>query len=223
MGRVEKTAFISYRRTNAPWALAIFKDLTHHGYDVFFDFEGLTSGYFETVILENIRARAHFLVLLTLSALDDWLRREIETALDSRRNIVPVMLEGFDFSKPPISSQLTGKLSTLKSYNALHVPVYYFSEAMARLPKKFLNVPLDVVLHPASSLALRAAGHHQALAHAAPEVEKRALEAVRWCERGSDALFKGDIDEALRDFDEAMRLKPDYADARLVRDRLRGT
>ena len=49
------------------------------------------SGDFERVILENITARAHFLVLLTPSALErcddpsDLFRREIETALDSQR------------------------------------------------------------------------------------------------------------------------------------------
>jgi hypothetical protein len=59
MGRIEKTVFISYRRTNFPWGLAIFQDLTHHGYDVFFDYTGIASGDFEKVILENIRARAH--------------------------------------------------------------------------------------------------------------------------------------------------------------------
>ncbi len=46
MGRVEKTVFISYRRSNAPWALAIFQNLTQHGYDVFFDYLGIASGDF---------------------------------------------------------------------------------------------------------------------------------------------------------------------------------
>src|SRR5262245_30437467 len=103
MTRVEKTVFISYRRTNAPWALAVYQNLTTQGYDVFYDFKGIAGGDFEQAILTNIKARAHFLVLLTPSALErcddphDWLRREIETALDSQRNIVPLMLEGFDF------------------------------------------------------------------------------------------------------------------------------
>ena len=70
MGAVEKTVFISYRRINAAWALAIFQNLKGHGYDVFFDYTGVASGDFETVILENIRARAHFLLLLTPSALE---------------------------------------------------------------------------------------------------------------------------------------------------------
>jgi hypothetical protein len=70
---------------NVPWALAIFQNLTHHSYDVFFDFNGIASWDFEQVILGNIDARAHFLVILTPSALErcndegDWLRREIST------------------------------------------------------------------------------------------------------------------------------------------------
>jgi len=103
MGRIDKTVFISYRRRDEPWALAVFGDLTQHGYDVFIDYDGIGSGSFETAILENIKARAHFLVLLTPIALErsadpkDWMRREIETAIESQRNIVPLMLAGFNF------------------------------------------------------------------------------------------------------------------------------
>jgi hypothetical protein len=35
MERIEKTVFLSYRRTNIPWAIAIFQDLTHNGYDAY--------------------------------------------------------------------------------------------------------------------------------------------------------------------------------------------
>jgi hypothetical protein len=59
MGRIEKSVFISYRRTAVAWALSMFKDLTSHGFDTFFDYHGLASGSFENVIFENIRARAH--------------------------------------------------------------------------------------------------------------------------------------------------------------------
>src|ERR1039457_3796657 len=120
MERVEKTVFLSYRRTNFAWAIAIFQDLTHHGYDVFLDYSGIASGDSESVVLGNIPARAHFLVLLTPSALErcndpgDWLRREIETALTNKRNIVPLMLEGFDFGTPKIVSQFAGTLAALK-------------------------------------------------------------------------------------------------------------
>jgi hypothetical protein len=164
MARIEKTVFISYRRTDQSWGQAIFQDLTQHGYDVFIDYDGIASGNFETVILENIRARAHFLVLLTPTALErssdpeDWMRREIEAALDSRRNIVPVMLAGFDFGTSTTASQLTGKLVELKKYNGLEIPkIRFFSSEMERLRDKFLNVPVDAVLHPASDFAQQAA------------------------------------------------------------------
>jgi len=147
MGRIEKTVFLSYRRTNVSWALLIFRDLTQHGYDVFFDYTGIGSGDFERAIVENITARAHFLVLLTPTALErcddpaDLFRREIETALANQRNIVPLMLEGFDFATPKIAAQLTGTLAALKRYNGLPVPPNYFEAAMERLRSTFLNVP----------------------------------------------------------------------------------
>ena len=216
MERIEKTVFISYRRTNIPWALAIFQNLTQHGFDVFFDYNGIVSGDFESVILGNINARAHFLVILTPSALErcgepgDWLRREIETALDSRRNIVPLMLEGFDFGSPKIASQLTGKLTALKRYNGLSIPPDYFLEAMGRLRDRFLNVPLTAVLHPASPSARLAATEQKVAADAAPPVQEMELTAQQWFERGLNAA---DLDEKLRFYTEAIRLKPDYADA----------
>jgi tetratricopeptide (TPR) repeat protein len=213
MERIEKTVFLCYRRTNIPWALAIFQSLTHHGYDVFFDFNGISSGDFERVILGNIHARAHFLVLLTPSALErcsepgDWLRREIDTAISSHRNIVPLMLESFDFGSPGIANQLTGTLDGLQHYNALRVHADYFEEAMSRLRDKYLNVALDTVLHPASVSAARAAQVEQAAASAAPAVTERELTAQEWYERGFKAV---DLDEQIRFYSEAIRLKPDY-------------
>jgi len=41
MGHIEKTVFLSYRRTNVPWALSIFQNLTNDGYDVFFDYSSI--------------------------------------------------------------------------------------------------------------------------------------------------------------------------------------
>jgi tetratricopeptide (TPR) repeat protein len=215
MGRVEKTVFISYRRTTTvAWALNIYQSLTQHGYDVFFDYQGIASGDFESVILENVRARAHFLVLLTPSALErcsepgDWVRREIETALDTKRNIVPLMFEGFDFGAPAIAPHLTGKLAHLKQYNALNVPADYFLEAMHKLRDRHLNVALEAVLHPVSSAAKQATEQQQIAAAAAAPVRKEELSAEQWFERAFGAT---DLDEGIRCYAEAIRLKPDYA------------
>src|SRR5262249_46947926 len=92
-----KTIFISYRRAVSSFhARAIFERLNRSRYDGFMDVENINSGTFDTIILNQIAARVHFLVVLTPGTLErcsesgDWLRREIEHALDLKRNIVPI-------------------------------------------------------------------------------------------------------------------------------------
>lgn len=157
MARVEKTVFISYRRTDLYNALAVYQYLQSQNFDVFFDVSSLSSGDFEQVIISNIRARAHFLVILTPTALDrcyepgDWLRREIETAVDERRNIIPLFFDSFSFGAPNVAEKLTGKLAAITRYNGLEVPNGYFLEAMHRLSTRYLNIPLNAVIHPISN------------------------------------------------------------------------
>jgi len=258
MGRVEKTVFISYRRrTDFSWAQAIFENLTQHGYDVFFDVNGIASGDFEQVIVSNIEARAHFLVVLTSIALErcgepgDWLRREIETAIETERNIVPLMLDGFDFGAPGVGTALTGRLAELKNYNGLPIPLGFFDEAMQRLREKYLNVALDTVLHPASPYQQQGSKEQQVDAGTAPAVLRKDLTAQQWLERalktadlderlrflceaiclqpdastydymGITRQVKGDLVGALQDFDEAIRVKPDYVDGFIDRGKAR--
>ena len=214
MERIEKTVFLSYRRTNISWALAVFQNLTQHGYDVFLDYSGI-AGDFERVVLENITARGHFLVLLSPSALSVATIRQIGCEgkwrlLWRERNIVPLMLEGFDLGTPKIASQLTDKLAALKHYNGLSIPPEYFLEAMGRLRDKYLNVPLTAVMHPAFLSAQRAATEQKAAASAAPAVQEEELTAQQWFERG---FAVADVDEQLRFYTEAIRLKPDCVEA----------
>ena len=221
MTRIEKTVFISYRRTNLPWALCIYQNLTMHGYDVFFDYQSIDSGNFENVIIENIKARAHFLVILTPSALErckepnDWLRREIENAIDEKRNIVPLMLENFDFGSPLAKQALTGKLSTLDTYNGLKVFSEYFFEAMDKLRDRYLKVEVSHI--PITSISDQKAREitesQKAAANEAALVEKEQLTAQSWFERGY--VFQKDKNymEANRCYSEFIRFKPDLAEA----------
>jgi formylglycine-generating enzyme required for sulfatase activity len=173
MARLEKTVFISYRRKDISWALNVYRYLTDRGYDVFFDYTSISSGDFEQIILSNIKARAHFLVILTPAALDrcdepgDWLRREIETAINEKRNIIPMFFDYFSFSSPSVSEKLTGKLATLGHYNGLEIPVGFFDEAMERLCKQYLNVALTTILHPISGDVEEAVKKQQAAANGA--------------------------------------------------------
>ncbi len=215
MGHIEKTVFISYRRTNFPWAYCIYQDLTHHGFDVFFDYQSIDSGNFEKVILENIRARAHFIIILSPSALErcsqpgDWLRREIETAMDEERNIIPVMLEGFDFGSPSVKQALTGKLASLNGYNGMSLVAEYVEAGFEKLRNRFLNVALeDVHLHILAEDAKEITETQKTAANEAPPVEKDELTAQTWFERGFVFQEAKNLDEAFRCYSEAIRLDP---------------
>jgi tetratricopeptide (TPR) repeat protein len=219
-GRIEKTVFISYRRTNFWTALAVFQNLHSNGYDVFFDYKSIPSGDFEQVITENIRSRAHFIVVLSPSALDrcnepgDWLRREIEIALENRRNIIPLMMEGFDFGSPPTIKTLTGNLLELKRYNGLSIPAEYFEEAMMKLrSERFLNRALEVVSHPVSEITTQITEEQKSAAIEAPPVVEDQLTAQEWLERGYILQAAKNLNEAIRCYSESIRLKPDFVEA----------
>jgi len=170
MAKIEKTIFISYRRADVYTALAVYENLKNEGYDVFFDYRSISSGDFEQIITANIKARAHFLLILTPTALDrlnepgDWLRREIETAMDEKRNIIPLFFRGFRFDTPLILAKLNGKLKNLSRYNGLNVHEDYFDEAMLRLRIQYLTLPLDTVLHPISTEVQRVVKEEQVAA-----------------------------------------------------------
>jgi tetratricopeptide (TPR) repeat protein len=181
--------------------VAISQYLTAQGFDVFLDFRSINSGDFEQVIIENIKARAHFLVLLTPSALDnsndpdDWLRREIELALDTKRNIVPIMLEGFDFDAPETVKFLTGKLENLKRYNCLYIYADYIEAGIDRLCNNFLNMPLDAVMHPVSSNVQKIVEEQKRAIAKESQVELGILTAQGWFER---ALKANQLEEQIR-------------------------
>jgi Flp pilus assembly protein TadD len=216
MGRVEKTVFISYRRTNFYTALAVYQDLTAHGYDAFFDYQSIDSGNFSKVILENIESHAHFVVILSPSALErcsepgDWLRREIETAIELKRNIVPLMMEGFDFGSPTTVQALSGNLATLNTYNGLRLYADYFFDAMEKLRTRFLNFALEDTRSREVSAETRLASKTtKSLAKEAPQVESQQLTAEQWFERAYKLGEAKNFDEAIRCYTEALRLEPD--------------
>ena len=61
----QNTVFISYRRTNTWTAQAIYQYLDANGYDVFFDVDSIRTGDWLEIILSQIRARAHFILILS--------------------------------------------------------------------------------------------------------------------------------------------------------------
>jgi TIR domain-containing protein len=140
----QKRVFISYRR-QLSWQLAqlVHQNLVEHRFDAFMDYKNLDRGEFDRKILNEIKTRPHFIVVLEPGSLDgigdrgDWLRREIAYALAEGRNFVPVTASGFKFSR---KLSLPPDVARLPSFNAVAVEQpELFDAAMERLRTKFLK------------------------------------------------------------------------------------
>jgi len=102
--RSQYDLFISYRREGgAATALFLRERLMHCGLRVFLDITDLQKGYFDEALLKHIEAAPNFLVILSKESLercerpDDWLRQEIRHAIRTERNIIPLLMDGFQF------------------------------------------------------------------------------------------------------------------------------
>jgi tetratricopeptide (TPR) repeat protein len=210
-----KTVFISYRRsTSKHLARSIFMDLRSNGWDAFFDVNTIDSGEFDRIILNQIAARAHFVLVLSPDALkrcvneDDWLKREIEEAMRLKRNIVPVFEEGFSFE---VEKQfLPNSIQDLPRFNALRIPHDFFDEAMEKLRNRFLKQPFygEVVPTPDREAAVV----EQRVSEAVQASVPAKMESARdYFQRGYARQDKGDLDGALADYNEAIRLDPNDA------------
>ena len=134
--------FISYRRTSFDTANLIATKLSMAGYNVFIDIETLRSGKFNEKLFEVIEGCTDFIVVLPANALDrcvnedDWVRQEVEHALKFNKNIIPIMLRGFEW---PDASVLPPTMRELRNYNAITATdPNVFTENMERLKKNFL-------------------------------------------------------------------------------------
>lgn len=127
--------FISYRRDAFESANLIAEKLRSAGYSVFFDLETLRAGKFNEQLLAEIEQCTDFVVVLPQNGLDrcadpeDWVRREVCHAMKHGKNIVPVMLAGFQWPKP-----MPEGMEELANYQAITATAReYFDLSMKRL------------------------------------------------------------------------------------------
>lgn len=104
--------FISYRRKGGFEVAKHIKDLLERdGYSVSFDIDNLRNGDFNDQLMDRISKCKDFILILDAHVFDreidetgrivdegkeDWLIREIAEALKTKKNIIPIMLDGFD-------------------------------------------------------------------------------------------------------------------------------
>jgi len=133
--------FLSYRRDGGETMAILLRDrLTAKGYNVFLDVESLNSGKFNTKLLRIIEECTDMIVVLSPGSLDrctndgDWVRLEIAHAFKHGKNIVPIMLRGFQW--PQSLPEDIEELSMQNGVNANNNE--FFDAAIDRLMSKFL-------------------------------------------------------------------------------------
>ena len=133
--------FISYRRDGGEaLAYLIYERLTQEGYNVFLDVESLRSGNFNTALYNRIEECTDFLLILPPHALDrctnttDWVRMEIEHAIECRKNIIPIMMRNFEFPQ-----NLPETLKEVPNFNGISANMELFDGVLIKLKNQFLK------------------------------------------------------------------------------------
>lgn len=142
--------FISYRREGGFEVAKHIKDLlTRDGYSVSFDMDNLMNGNFNKELLKRIAECEDFILILdanvfksTLEGREkqkDWLRMELSEALSKDKNVIPVMLDGFN----EFPEHLPQDIADIRYKNGPRYDKVYFDAFYEKLKKFIKEVPTD--------------------------------------------------------------------------------
>ncbi|MBQ2891917.1 MAG: divalent cation tolerance protein CutA [Bacilli bacterium] len=137
--------FISYRRSETlPEVQNIYHTLIHNGYSTFCDIYSLNSGRFDENLLNIIKGCTNFILVLNAHSLDrcnnddDWLKYEIKTALEAKKNIICVYVGEFTFPE-----YLPEEINAIRYYNGINYSFLYFDSFIDSICSRFLVRDVD--------------------------------------------------------------------------------
>ena len=134
--------FISYKRKSLPTANNLYYRLTTRGYSTFFDLEEMGRDNFNVQLLSYIENAKDVFVILEEGSLDacrqnnwekDWFCREIAYALEKKKNIIPILIGGYQM---PSSDYFPAKLKELSFKNAPEFNFSFFEAYLDKLMEK---------------------------------------------------------------------------------------
>ena len=145
--KIDYDIFLSYRRDGGrDCARTIKLQLGNLGYkNVFYDYNSIRDGVFNTQILDAIYSCKDFLLLLTPNAMDrcvekgDWVTREIRTAIKYNCKIIPISL-GDTFDWPTDFPLDMNRIKSIQRHKLLVDE--YFEDSIIRLSKRLLSIPI---------------------------------------------------------------------------------
>ena len=122
------SVFISYRKEDGKVLAKKTYDVLNRHYEVFLDDESLTSGKFNSQIIEKIKECDDFVIILTekyferYATKDDWAEKELALAIQEGKNIIPITdrkISDLDFEKTPIAEYQIFKFNQNKWQNSI--------------------------------------------------------------------------------------------------------
>ena len=134
--------FISYKRKSLPTANNLYYRLTTRGYSTFFDLEELGRDNFNVQLLSYIEKTKDVFVILEEGSLDgcksddweeDWFCHEIAFALEKKKNIIPILIGGYQM---PSEDFFPDKLKELRLKNAPEFNFSFFEAYLDKLIEK---------------------------------------------------------------------------------------
>ena len=135
--------FISYKRKSLPTANNLYYRLTTRGYSTFFDLEEMGRDNFNVQLLNYIENAKDVFVILEEGSLDgckqenweeeDWFCHEIAFAIEKKKNIIPILLNGY---KMPSEDFFPDKLKELSLKNAPEFNFSFFEAYLDKLVEK---------------------------------------------------------------------------------------
>ena len=132
-----KSIFLSYRREKgSKMARIVQSEIEKRGYPVFLDVDDLGPNQFDHKLLTQIELAPNFVLILAPGSLDrclekdDWLFKEIAHAIKSKSNIVPVMIDSFEY---PAKEGLPDEIKELIRHNSVIYSHEYFEATFNKL------------------------------------------------------------------------------------------
>jgi tetratricopeptide (TPR) repeat protein len=223
----DKSIYLCHRRANSGvMAQALYHLLSARGYQVFYDTQLIDTGRLDPLLLNQMAARGYCVILLSHGGVErlneqrDWMRREMEFALDTARTLLLVQLDDFAFEG--MERFFKGKLEALlqlpasQCYRLTHekfdeqAPALL--DALAALPPApRSNVPNTQMLTVSARLLEM---------RDKPAPAKKIIAAEAYLDRALTHRRMGDYQAALNNIQQALKLNPDYMLAYVQRGNL---
>ncbi len=147
MDKMNFDIFISYRRAGGEIIGRLLFEMLKGEYNVFFDHESLSSGRFDTKLLNIIESAKDVVFILSPGCFDrcgnpgDWFMQEINCALENSKNIILLMTEDFIMPSEEQLKHYPKEITTLVRYNGHALNIAYLDGVIAKLKQEFKSEP----------------------------------------------------------------------------------